>query len=143
MVRLGAYFTAVCAIALGVTIPAVADNLRGHIGNSSQWGSSWLDFTGFRNFSKGDTLRIKLKDTSAKCVLVRLLGRDDSPDEQTGVVGDARTVEQNKTVTVTLDMDYSNIRQISVHGGEPWGQTLCADNGPAHIQSVEYTPVSR
>jgi hypothetical protein len=117
--------------------------LRGHIGHSSRFGSSWMDFEALQTFSKGDTLGIRLEDDNAKCVLVRLLGRNDDPNDRIGIVGGPCKVGSDRIVSVTLVGDHPNVRQISVHGGAPWGQTLAPNNGAARIESIWYEALRR
>jgi predicted nucleotide-binding protein len=99
-----------------------------------------MDLETPKTFAKGDYLRIRLDGDDAKCVLVRLLGRNDNPNDRIGIVGGPRKVGIDKIVTITLTEDYPSVRQISVHGNEPWGQTLVPNNGSAKIISIEYEP---
>jgi hypothetical protein len=116
---------------------ANAEVLRGQIGNSDRWGSSWIDFDHNVTFLEGDRLRIVLADDKAKCVLVRLLPHTSSPDSSEGIVGNARQVEPGRIIEITLNESYADIKQLSIHGKEPWNMVLCPNNGPAKLLSVE------
>jgi hypothetical protein len=110
--------------------------LNGDIDHDSKWGSSYMDLSPFRNFRAGTKLRITLEDRNAICVLVRLLGGNQDPSKKVGIVGGPLEVGADRTVLLELTQDYSNIKQISVHGKEPWGQTICPRNGSARINSI-------
>jgi hypothetical protein len=117
---------------------AIADSLVGHIGVSQRWGSGWIDFGSPTEFRAGEKLRIKLRQDGAKRVLVRLLPFGASPDDPIGIIGNQPFSVQDGVVTVTLDKNYANIIQLSVHGGEqPWNFSLGSDNGPATIVGVD------
>ncbi len=116
---------------------ASGEVLNGDIDNDSKWGSSYMDLNPFRNFHAGAKLRITLQDRNANCVLVRLLGSDQDPSKKVGIVGGSLEVRADRTVSVELTQDYNNIKQISVHGKEPWGQTICPRNGNARIESIQ------
>jgi hypothetical protein len=140
-VRLAALCVAAAALLLfgfGSPTAAFAEMLNGNIGASAEWGSSWMDFGQAANFIAGEKLKITLKRGGAQRVLVRLLPYGTSPDEPVGIIGNQPIPVQDGTVTVTLDKNYSNIRQLSVHGGEKaWEFSLGAGNGPAEILSVD------
>jgi hypothetical protein len=120
---------------------ASARQLQGNIDNSSQWGSSWMDFGQATDFKAGQTLKITLADDGAKVVLVRLLPFGQSPDEPIGIVDNKALAVTNRVVTATLGQDYPSIKQISVNGGErAWAFNLGAGNGPARILTIEVLP---
>lgn len=129
------------AVALSVILLCVcntsAQELRGPVGKSSQWGSGWIDLRTITDFKKGDTLQIKVGGI-AKRVLIRLLSKEYYPDSPSGIEGDAREVPANRVITVVLESDHTQVKQISVHGGpNPWGlSSLGEDNGPASLISV-------
>ncbi len=131
------------ALLLGLCLlnTALADMLTGNIGVSRQWGSSWMDFGQAASFRSGETLKITLTQDGAKRVVVRLLPVGASPDEPVGIIGSQPiAVQDGGVVIITLDRNYSNIRQLSVHGGaQAWKFALGANNGPAEIISVELT----
>ena len=111
--------------------------LSGEYGSSPQWGSGWLNLSTPMNFTAGDTLRLKIGGT-AKKVLVRLLPEGKFPDSSEGIIGNAISVPENRTIKIALKDNRYNIIQISVHGGpNPWGKfPLGGDNGPATLESV-------
>ena len=99
-----------------------------------------MDFGEAANFRAGEKLKITLKQDGANHVLVRLLPFGASPDEPIGIIGNQPIAVQDGIVMVTLDKNYNNIKQLSVHGGEQaWQFSLGAGNGPAEIISVELT----
>jgi hypothetical protein len=128
---------------LGSPSQSIAKELTGNIDFDDGWGSSWIDLSSFQDFSVGDTLRITLENRSAKCVLVRLLGSNDDAKRRVGVVGGVRTVGEDRMVVVQLSIDRKSVKQISVHGDTPWGQTICPGNGPTRIESIDYVPAVR
>jgi hypothetical protein len=120
---------------------AEADQLVGAIGNSSRWGSSWMDFGQAEDFHAGQTLKITLKSGGATHVLVRLLPVNASPDDPVGIVRNQIYPVSAGVVTVVLDQDYPGTKQISVHGGQQaWNFSLGAGNGPAVIVAIERLP---
>jgi hypothetical protein len=132
------YVTAALLLGFSSQKAALAEMLRGDIGTSARWGSSWMDFSEAANFRAGAKLKITLKQDGAKRVLVRLLPFGQSPDEPVEIIGNQPLTVQDGIVTVTLNKNYSNIKQLSVHGGEKaWQFSLGAGNGPAEIQSVD------
>jgi hypothetical protein len=58
-------------------------------------------------------------------------------------VGNARKVEPGRIVEVIIDADHPDVKQLSVHGEEPWNRVLCRNNGPARLRSVERIPGRR
>jgi hypothetical protein len=115
---------------------------------SSTWGSAWIDLKVARKFQKGDHLQITLRDDGAKRILVRLLQKGHKADECIDIVGENKilTVPSSRIVDFTLDKDYPETVQISVHGNpNPWQNCfginyLGEDNGPALLLSVELVP---
>jgi hypothetical protein len=121
--------------------------LNGNIGSSGQYGSGWIDLFSMQNFKKGDNIRLTIGGSAQK-ILVRLLSAGQFPEQPVGILpgkdpekGNAfvTKVPINRIVLVKLDSSYSNVIQISVHGGpNPWGQfPLGASNGPATIINAE------
>ena len=114
--------------------------LRGSIGTSPQWKSSWLDFEQPHIFRRGDTVRILLGGDASE-VIVRFLSMSDDPNSPAGVVGNPIQVTTNGTsgeITLHLDNDYNAIKQISIHGGaNPWGiYQMPPDNGSPVILHI-------
>ena len=136
-------FVRLMSAAGAALVPSLASarQLQGNIGNSPQWGSSWMDFGQATDFKAGQSLKITLADDRAKTVLVRLLPSGQSPDEPIGIVENKGFPVSNRVVTVLLDQDYPSIKQISVHGGElAWNFRLGAGNGPARILTIDILP---
>src|SRR5271165_2632910 len=135
-----------CALILGLGFVACilssrcvyAEPLRGHIGGSSMWKSGWLDLGPPVDFRSGDIIRLKIGGTAER-IMVRFLTVGDSPDDPVGIEGGALPVPSNRTVDLTLQHDYPQTKQISVHGGSnPWGlYPLGENNGPATILGAE------
>jgi len=113
--------------------------VQGRIGSSADYGSGWLDLATMGDFKQGTRLRLIVGGTAQK-VIVRLLSQGDSPDRPTGIVG-IFDVPSSRRVVVTLDGDFLNIVQISVHGGpSPFGLfPLPGGNSPAFVTEVERT----
>ena len=111
--------------------------LHGKIGSSRQYYSGWLDLQSITKFQIGDELIIRVGGT-AQQVLIRLLPKDGDPSSPIEIVGNARRVPPDHVIRVILESNYSQIKQISVHGGpSPWGQyDLGATNGYATIVNV-------
>jgi hypothetical protein len=125
---------------LAVVVAAIAQSpevLRGSVGRDPRWNSGWIDFSRPTNFYKGDQLRLTIGGTATK-VVVRLLDDPRRADSQEGVVG-VFTVSTDRTLRVTLDVDYRLIQQISVHGGpNPWNlYDLGGANGPATLSAAQ------
>lgn len=110
--------------------------LLGEIGSSSRWDSGWIDFISPERFQSGDIIRIRIGG-SAKKVLVRLLGKGQSPDSSVGIVGGSRDVPGDRWIEVKMEYDRDSIIQLSVHGGNPWGRSQGVNNGPATIDEIE------
>lgn len=117
--------------------------ITGNVGSSSQWGSGWIELSPMQNFKSGDRLRLTIGG-SAQNILIRLFSTGQSPDQPVGILPGKAAVKgnafaipvpKNRIVVVELDSAYSNVLQISVHGGpNPWGQfPLGFSNGPATI----------
>ena len=105
--------------------------LPGKTGSISgdDWQSSWLDLIPPMDFKKGDTLKIKVTG-DAKKVLARLLPNASSTEASDGIVGEIRDVPSNKIINLTLEADYTNIKQISVHAGkQAFDYSLGENNG--------------
>ena len=112
------------------------EKLHCQIGFSSRWGASWCDLKSPMDFPSGTTIEISIDPNGAQVVLVRFLGKDDDPNEPLGIVNGKQPVKNGK-ILLTLDHDYINIKQISVHGGPgPWNHDLGENNKGAIIQSI-------
>lgn len=113
--------------------------VQGRIGSSSDYGSGWLDLATMSDFKQGTRLRLVVGGTAQK-IIARLLSQGDSPDRPTGIVG-TFDVPSSRKVVVSLDGDFLNTVQISVHGGpNPFGMfPLPGGNGPAFVTEVERT----
>jgi hypothetical protein len=111
--------------------------VQGRIGSSGDYGSGWLDLATMSDFKQGVRLRLVVGGTAQK-VLVRLLPQGESPDRPSGIAG-TFDVATSRKVVVTLDGDFLNVVQISVHGGpNPFGMfPLPGGNGPAFVTEVE------
>jgi hypothetical protein len=107
--------------------------VAGQIGYSEQWGSGWLQLSTVSDFKRGERLRL-LIGGSAQKVVIRLLSKGESPDGPSGVFG-TFNVPPDRYVVATLDGDYQNVFQLSVHGGpRPWNMfPLGGGNGPATL----------
>jgi hypothetical protein len=112
--------------------------LSGRTGSSAQWNSGWIDLTQIRDFSRGQKLKLRVGGTARK-VVIKLLSRDDSPDDAVGIDGGVRDVPKSRVLEVTLEQDHHQVRQISIHGGpNPWNRyPMGGGNGPATLESVE------
>jgi hypothetical protein len=96
-----------------------------------------LDLRPMSDLHRGTRLRLQVGGSAQK-VVIRLLSQGDSPDSPSGIVG-SFDIPGDRTVTVTLDTDYRNVVQISIHGGvKPWRMfPLGGGNGPAYVTQVE------
>lgn len=129
----------VVTAALLATFAAAAQTVDGATGSGSGagWQAGWLDLKAPQSFKKGDKLTIKV-DGSAENVLVRLLPVSGDASTSVGLEGKTRKVPGDRVLTVTLERDHPNVKQISVHGGaSAWGTSLGANNGAVTIVSIE------
>ena len=109
--------------------------LNGKLGSSSQWGSGWIDLARLGQFHIGDTLIFTLGGTALR-VKVRLLQNLDDPNQTAGVLAPVFTVPQTRIIVVPITSNLADVKQISVHGGQPWDYNLGANNGPVTIINV-------
>jgi hypothetical protein len=115
--------------------------LNGTPDSDPQYGSGWLNLNPPVDFKQGDRLRLTIGGT-AKRIVVRLLAQNQSAKTSAGAIPPPREVPaapKERTVEVVLEENYSNIMQISVHGGNNlWDGTfnLGPDNGPATLISA-------
>jgi hypothetical protein len=102
-------------------------------------GTSWIEFEQAKNLTGGTAIKLVLKPTGVKRVLVRLLRAGNSPDKQDILVGRIpEPVRPDGVVKVHLTQNYDNIIQLSVHGNpNPFDIPLGVDNGPAAIIYAE------
>lgn len=108
-------------------------------GSSSRWGSGWCDFEHPINLTKGTCLRLSIGGT-ARRVLIRILRAGEDPNEPVGLLQGCLpfTVPNNRKIIIKLEKTYSNVVQISVHGGRrAWQCYLGNNNGPAILLMVE------
>jgi len=106
-------------------------------GSSSRWGSGWCDFEHPINLTEGTCLRLSIGGTANK-ILVRILRAGEDPNEPIGLLGNPITVPNNRKIIIRLERTYSNVVQISVHGGpQAWHFNLGSNNGPATLLMVE------
>lgn len=115
-----------------------AEILSGETGDSSKWGSGWIDLDTPKDFKVGDKLLLSIGGTAAN-IKVRLLPKGRSPDSTAGMIEGVVAVPKSRTVEIELYSDHPQVIQISVHGGaKPWGKySLGGDNGPATVDSAE------
>jgi len=100
------------------------------------WYSSYMTLTPPRSFVQGEQLKIKLQG-KAKWVYVRLLPEGADAATQTGLIDRRITVPSKGIITITLDNNYLNIQQISVHSGhEAFEKLLSPFNENADIVSI-------
>jgi len=110
--------------------------LNCRIGTSSQWGSSWCDLQPAVDFEANSTIEIHIDPHGAGVVLVRLLSEGGNPDSPDGIIGGATPVT-NGIIRIPLSQTYTNIKQISVHGGpDPWDYNLGVSNKGARIITI-------
>jgi hypothetical protein len=114
-----------------------AQQLTGSVGNSSQWGSGWIDLDTITNFNPGDILVIRVGGT-AEQVLVRLLSQGGDHSSSKGLLDGIHQVPPpDNVIRIVLDQKYRKIAHISVHGNSnPFGISLGKNNGPATLLSV-------
>ncbi len=100
------------------------------------WYSSYMNLTPPRSFVQGEQLKIKLQG-KAKWVYVRLLPEGADATGPTGLIERRITVPQQGIITVTLENNYPNTQQISVHSGhEAFEKLLTPFNETADIISI-------
>jgi hypothetical protein len=111
--------------------------IAGQIGSAAQYGSGWIQLTTTTNFRQDHRLRLTVGGTAQR-IVVRLLAQGEAPDSPSGIVG-TFSVPSTRVVTMTLDGNFQNVAQISVHGGpNPWGMfALGGGNGPATLIKAE------
>jgi hypothetical protein len=117
-----------------------SEPLRGTVGSSSKFYSGWIDLQQLTDFHRDDILKITVDrriPNPASEIYVRLLPKDGSADDDDEGAGIYRVT--GPVVEIKLDKDYSQIRQISIHGGpNPFGaHQLPPDNGRAKLISVD------
>jgi len=100
------------------------------------WYSSYMTLTPPRSFVQGEQLKIKLQG-KAKWVYVRLLSEGADATKPNGLIDRRISVPQQGIITITLDNNYPNIQQISVHSGhEAFEKLLTPFNETADIVSI-------
>ena len=113
-------------------------SLAGTRGQSDEFHSAWLNLDPVQTFKDGDELVIRVAG-SANNVLVRLLGRDMDPNHWEWLIGFDHASPTDRILRVVLDRDYTNVMQISLHGGaNPWDLSppFPPNNGNPVILSV-------
>jgi hypothetical protein len=132
-----AYLLVVFIAAMAVHGAVSAQPLDCSYGWSDQWGSGWCDFRAPMNLAQGICMRLLIGGT-ANQILVRVLRDGEDPNRPVGLLGDPMSVPKDRKVIIKLDRTYSNVVQISVHGGrKAWHISLGGQNGPATLQLVE------
>lgn len=133
-----ARLTAVLVLSFIFALPVFSEPLKGKIGSSALWGSGWIDLEAKTNFSRGDKISLKIGGT-AESIIVRFLSKNDNPNDPVGIDGEVVKVPRVRVVQITVNQDYNDVIQISVHGGpNPWSlYPLGGGNGPATILSAE------
>lgn len=112
---------------------------NGRIDNDRHWKSAWIDVTPPMELPSGTKVRVKVGGTAQRMIL-RVLRVGDDENTLIGVTGDIIDIPENREVEVTLDNTFSNVRQISVHGGSnPFGSFPMGDeNGHVTLISASY-----
>lgn len=106
-------------------------------GWSDQWGSGWCDIQPPMNLVDGSCIKLSIGGTANK-VLVRVLRDGENPNVAIGLLGDPLSVPKDRKIIIKLGRTYSNVVQISVHGGrKPWNISLGNNNGPAKLDLAE------
>jgi hypothetical protein len=105
--------------------------LQGIRRSNQLWGVGWLDFVTAQHFPAATELRVQIKG-SAKCVAVRLLRKGTPPDADEDIVSIVE-VPEDGTIHVTLQSEYNDVVQLSVHGKYPWARYCYPENGAATI----------
>lgn len=122
---------------LSITGAAIGQPLDCSYGASSQGGSGWCKLNAPMNLAEGLCMRLSIGGTADK-ILVRVLRDGEDPNTAVGLLGDPVSVPKDRKVIVKLGKRYSNVVQISVHGGrKPWNTPLGSQNGPATLDFVE------
>ena len=123
---------------LSVQQTASAQPLDCSYGWSDRWGSGWCDLQAPMNLAEGACISLLIGGT-ANNILVRVLRDGEDPNQAVGLLGGPISVPENRNVIVRLRRTYSNVVQISVHGGrKAWHIPLGNQNGPATLQLVEH-----
>ena len=142
-IRKSLFFSVMLTSYVQLAFAQPSDALKGMIETSPISGASWISLEKLRDFHAGDVLIVHLQDNAAKCMLARLLSDTDDARLRIGVVQGIDYIdESNLTISVTIDRDYHEIRQISIHGRNPWGQYLCSNNGTPTIKAIDYIPLN-
>jgi len=130
---------AVFIIILSIDGKVIGQPLNCLLGSSSRWGSGWCEFEPPINLMKGTCLRLAIGGTANK-VLIRILRAGEDPNEPIGLLRGCIpfTVPNDRKIIISLERTYSNVVQISVHGGrQAWHCNLGSNNGPATLLMVE------
>jgi len=104
--------------------------------------SGWCDLNPPINLSQGTCLKLSIGGT-AKKVLIRVLEEKNNYSECVGLINNCQgsnihKVPNNRKIIVRLSSNYSNVKQISVHGGpRAWEFELGRNNGPATLREVK------
>src|SRR5262249_43203670 len=88
--------------------------LMGSTGVSPTYGSGWLEIAP-TDFSAKDRLVLTIGG-SASAVLVRLLPKGFDPNNADVTIAEKALVKSDRTIEITLNDDFKNIIQVSVHG---------------------------
>lgn len=111
--------------------------LRGEIGHSVKWNSSWIDLATPVALKAGDRVRLQLEGSkgNARAVIVRLLENGKDPNQPTGILTDKGIeVPEDQMIEVEVPRNFSQVVQLSVHGGtRAWSYYLGHLNGPARL----------
>jgi|AVFP01.1.fsa_nt_gi hypothetical protein len=134
-------FAPTAALLVSLGAPSVsAQALDGKYTSSSSYGSGWIDLRNPENFTPTSCLNLAIGGTASK-VVIRLLRADDDPNAAVGFAGEIHSVPESRTLTITLERDFPNTTQISVHGNpRAWQYALGTKNGPATLKSVSRVP---
>jgi len=125
-------------ITIATHVPVSAQPLECTYSSSDQWGSGWCDLFPPMNLAEGVCLDLKIGG-SANMILIRVLREGEDPNQSVGLIGEPIKLPDDREVTVNLRKTYSNVVQISVHGGpNPFRISLGSNNGPAKLQLVEH-----
>ncbi|MEI7933626.1 MAG: hypothetical protein WCH30_01020 [Chlorobiaceae bacterium] len=117
------------------SIEGEADSFGGKL-----WHASYMNLTAPRNFMKGEQLKITLKG-SAKWVYVRLLPEGANATSAKGIIDKRIHVPPKGVITVSLESNHPNIRQVSVHSGrQAFGKGISIFNDNADIVSIDVSP---
>ena len=124
---------------LETRVETVEDEVSLLTGKSKKHGSGWVSFDKPMDIKTGDKLELFIGGTAEK-VVVRLLPEGKSQDFPIGILPEIFLVPDNRTLTVVMKENHSNVVHISVHGGSnPWGKfSLGENNGPATLEKVSF-----